>query len=168
MDMNPYSQPKDLYVSAAEMQKDNPQPPHESGSSFAEERFTPPNDHATIGTAAGWLKVLQDAAYETAKSKGWWPQDDQTDLHKGLLRMHGELSEAMEELSRAKDPRSIYYVDSADMPFGKPCGVAVELADVLLIMLGYCARFEIPLSEALMEKMVYNQCRPHKHGGKEF
>jgi len=49
----------------------------------------------------------------------------------------------------------------------KPVGIAAELADVVIRVLDSCEGFEIPLVDAMLAKMEYNQWRPKRHGGKK-
>lgn len=70
--------------------------------------------------------------------------------------------------------RNIYECTSCNHPHnvgdltsqGKPEGIAVEFADVLIRIADWCGKHNIPLEEALRAKMVYNKTRPHRHGGK--
>ena len=42
-----------------------------------------------------------------------------------------------------------------------------EMADVILRVMDYCAFYNLPVAEVLVEKMEYNATRPQKHGDKK-
>lgn len=97
-----------------------------------------------------------------AVEHGWWdggerPVGDQ------FTNFYGEVAEAWEEYRKyGMDPAYfLYYVE------GKPEGMAVELADVLIRIFDTCAHYNIPLEQALVEKMAYNETRPYRHGNKK-
>jgi NTP pyrophosphatase (non-canonical NTP hydrolase) len=107
-----------------------------------------------------------DAAHRTACDKGWWegfkgPGVGDTIIPEKIALIHSEVSEALEAYRAGLDPRKVY-LDSK----GKPEGVAAELADVLIRMMDLCGALDIPLWEAVVIKMRYNESRPHRHGGK--
>lgn len=82
-----------------------------------------------------------------------------------IALMHSELSEALEEVRTGKPLNETYY--NPDKPT-KPEGVPSELADVIIRVVGFCARHNIDIGAAVLEKMAYNESRPYKHGGKAF
>jgi len=51
---------------------------------------------------------------------------------------------------------------------GKPEGVASELADTVIRICDLAGMLGLDLGKAIVEKMVYNETRPHRHGGKAF
>jgi NTP pyrophosphatase (non-canonical NTP hydrolase) len=69
------------------------------------------------------------------------------------------LSETLEEVRAGRALAEIYHEAS-----GKPAGVAIELADLLIRVADLCGAHGIPLEEALRMKMAYNLTRPTKHG----
>lgn len=97
------------------------------------------------------------AAHETAKSKGWW-EEDRSDGELIAL-MHSELSEALEALRKGKDQDS-------HLPFF--LGVEVELADVVIRIMDYCAARQLRVGDAIIAKMAYNAQRSYRHGNKAF
>ena len=106
------------------------------------------------------IKELMKESNATAIAKGWW--EDERTFGDIIALMHSELSEALEEYRRegTRAYRMLWHSN------GKPEGIAVEFADVLIRIFDTCQRLEIPLEEALAEKLSYNQTRPYKHGGK--
>lgn len=89
--------------------------------------------------------------------------------------LHTEASEAFEEYRDGRQLGEIYHRED-----GKPEGVLVELADVVIRALHtmqYIADNEtvtvddlpvVPpsISDIIFEKMQFNQNRPYRHGGK--
>jgi NTP pyrophosphatase (non-canonical NTP hydrolase) len=105
------------------------------------------------------LKTLIEESHKTAVEKGWW--DDSRSAGDIFMNIAAEVSEAWEEYRTGCSFIEIYYKDS------KPEGIAVELADVLIRIFDVCAKYDIPLEEALCAKMKYNKQRPYRHGNKK-
>jgi NTP pyrophosphatase (non-canonical NTP hydrolase) len=100
---------------------------------------------------------LINQSYETAKAKGWWELPD-FNVGEKIALMHSELSEALECI-RNREP---------DMQIvnGKPEGMTVELADVIIRICDLAGHMNLPLEEALRVKLAYNLTRPYRHGNK--
>lgn len=98
-----------------------------------------------------------DASYKTAMEKGWW--DQPRTIPELIALMHSELSEALEDY---RTQEMLAVID----PSGKPIGLPVELADVIIRIADMCGYFNIPLEKALEMKLKYNTTRPYRHGGK--
>lgn len=102
-------------------------------------------------------------AHENAIEKGWWGEDGRADKPFGeiVALMHSELSEALEEYRAGRGLHEFYSSDG-----GKPEGIPVELADVVIRIADFCGRHGIDLTSAIERKMAYNRTRPYRHGGK--
>lgn len=113
--------------------------------------------------ATAMLAEYIRAAHATARDKGWW--DEEREFGTQLALMHSELSEALEAHRNGAAISAITLERDGDGR-DKPEGVAVEFADVLIRIFDTCARYNIPLEDALVHKMEYNKTRPYRHGGK--
>ena len=106
------------------------------------------------------IEELMAEAHATATEKGWHEEGaDMTRLPTMLMMMVSELAEALEEY-RAGCGFGLYMRD------GKPEGVVVELADVLIRIADTCKFYGMDLPYALRLKLDYNRTRAHRHGGK--
>jgi NTP pyrophosphatase (non-canonical NTP hydrolase) len=131
---------------------------------------------------AGLKKFMSDV-HRVSKEHGWWQPDDHKSTLECLALVTAEVAEAMEEV-RFDPPRPPIYqypaqtgetrfghpfivpADSSWSTAGKPEGLSVELADVILRILDLAEHHELPLIEALLLKHAYNATRPYKHGKK--
>jgi NTP pyrophosphatase (non-canonical NTP hydrolase) len=110
------------------------------------------------------INQLIHESYTTAVEKGWWAEGEGTDRSIGmaLMLMVSELSEALEEHRNGKALDEIWY-----QPNGKPEGIAVELADVIIRIADLVGHHKMPLVRALTEKLAYNKTREFRHGNKK-
>jgi NTP pyrophosphatase (non-canonical NTP hydrolase) len=106
------------------------------------------------------LNKLCKEAYENARSKGW--HDDERTFGEYISLVHSELSEALEDYRSGRGVNELYYEED------KPCGIPVELADVLIRIFDFCGLYDIDLQNAIDIKMKYNKTRSHRHGGKKI
>lgn len=112
------------------------------------------------------IKGIIESSYETAKEKGWWkPEKSFGEL---IALIHSELSEALEEYRTGKKPTEVYYNELDLSKDPKPEGIPIELADVIIRIADLCGHYGVDLEDAIRQKLIYNQTRPHRHGGKKL
>jgi NTP pyrophosphatase (non-canonical NTP hydrolase) len=118
--------------------------------------FLLPGNRLTIGS-------MQAAAWENSELKGFHEKDKEVPLEyvisTKLMLAVSELAESLEEVREGKP--LLYYGEK-----GKPEGIAAELADVVIRCGDLAGILGIDLQSAVIEKMNYNEGRPHLHGGK--
>jgi NTP pyrophosphatase (non-canonical NTP hydrolase) len=101
------------------------------------------------------------ACHSNAVSKEWW--NPAPTFPEALMLVVSELAEALEDYRGTLEPQHIHQTTT-----GKPIGIPVEMADVIIRVFDICGGFEIPLAEAVALKMAYNKTRPIRHGGKKL
>ncbi len=99
-----------------------------------------------------------DAIHANAVAHGFWEPDSEPTFGECCALIHEEISEAF---SAWRNGEPDEYIKD-----GKPEGVGVELADVVIRILDLCGHMDMPLGEILVRKMEYNKTRPYKHGKK--
>jgi len=110
------------------------------------------------------FKGIADAVeqiHANAVGHGWW--EDERSFGEILALIHSEASEALEEYRNGHSVKEIYYGDD-----GKPEGVPIELADIIIRIFDYCGHTGIDIASAITEKHEYNKGRPYRHGGKKI
>lgn len=135
------------------------------------------------------LSTLVDRAYQAAKDKGFHDDDDSVTSAHRLLLIVGEVIEAFEELRSGHSNTEVYatydlthqgvkfkgltelqvVAITGEFPselglIGKPEGVPVEIADVVIRLFDYAGTYGIDLEYEVLRKMSYNGTRPYKHG----
>jgi len=101
------------------------------------------------------ISQMQEEVHRTAIEHGWWEKP--RPVGEVLMLMVTELAEAMEAY-RSGNPES-----------GKIPGFSQmeeELADVVIRLLDFAGGEDLDIEGALIAKMLYNEKRPYRHGGK--
>ena len=120
------------------------------------------------------LNQIRDEIHKNAVDHGWW--DEERSFGEIIALCHAELSEALEEYRDGHDPDYIYAqigpghtirYDLSDKT-GKPEGIPIELADVIIRILDYCGRHNIDIEKAIRLKHQYNKTRTYRHGNKRI
>lgn len=115
------------------------------------------------------ISEMQAQAYDTARSKGW--HDDVEEERLGfptrLCLVHSEVSEALEDFRNAHGITETYYEPpKKEGDQQKPCGIPIELADIVIRIGDMCGKYGVDLEQAIKIKLEYNKSRPPRHGGK--
>ena len=106
------------------------------------------------------INDLVKKAHDISVKHGFWEKD--RNFGEVIALMHCELSEAFEEYRNGRGINETYYEEGQ-----KPCGIPLELADVIIRIFDFCGGNDIDLEKIMIEKMKYNETRPYKNGGKK-
>jgi NTP pyrophosphatase (non-canonical NTP hydrolase) len=108
--------------------------------------------------------ALTTAVWGMAQDKGW--HDDGPDGPRTfgdvIALIHSEATEALQDYRDGHGLDEVYYEGS------KPCGVGIELADVLIRVLDACGCYGIDIGDCVARKIAYNATRPYRHGNKRL
>ena len=114
------------------------------------------------------IRDLQRQSWEIAESKGWHDDEEETTFGDRVALCHSELSEALEDFRVLDkgDESGITVINYTET--GKPTGIPIEFADVIIRVAHMCEIYDIDLEAAIDIKMAYNRLRPYRHGGKRL
>lgn len=113
----------------------------------------------TEGTDISWNE-LEDESHRVAVKKGWY--ESPRTFGDFMALFHSEIAEAFEEYRNKRPYNEIYYDED-----GKPEGIPIEIADLLIRVADFCKAHGIDVVRAIQIKMYYNEFkRPWRHGGK--
>lgn len=101
----------------------------------------------TYKNLAKCVKHLTITCHDLAKAAGWW--DKERPVAECLCLIHSEISEALEG----------YRTDKIDDHLSNHQSLTVELADAMIRICDLAGGLDLPLGEALAEKLCYNQIR---------
>ena len=97
------------------------------------------------------LNDLAKEFYDNAVAHGFWQLPNKGER---IALMHSELSEALEAVRKPRESEKCPGLSSE----------VEELADAIIRILDYCARYGLPIHEAVVAKHEYNKTRPYMHG----
>lgn len=112
------------------------------------------------------LNMLAMTCHQMSKSKGFWEMEEivmnsypemiPVIMGSKLALIHSEVSEVLEEL--------LLEIPSMSKKIPDFTAEADECADIIIRVLDYCGKRNIPIGGAVRAKILYNGGRPHKHG----
>lgn len=111
------------------------------------------------------INRLVSDSYQVSEYNGW--HSIAASLPDRLCLIHSEVSEALEEFRSGRAFDEVYYED-LHTKFPKPCGIPIEMADIVIRAADFCGVYNIDLQEAIRIKQAYNKTRPQLHGGKKL
>lgn len=136
------------------------------------------------------VRALVDEAYANAVSKGFHDDDHEITPAHRLMLIAGEVNEAFEEIRSGFGLNETYFTYTANFNgqkikglnidqyialmghepafdegvVGKPEGVPMELADVVIRIFDFAGCYGIDLEQAIVQKMAFNSGREYRHG----
>ena len=127
-------------------------------------------NHSRIGTGEYcsegdyWnLSDLQRTSHNLAVQKGWYDSRDLSDPNVHITMLALIATEVHEAIEEVRDGGRLVYTDPET---GKPEGVGIELADVILRVCDYAEACGIHMPTLIRMKHEYNARREHRHGGR--
>lgn len=111
------------------------------------------------------LNELCQKAHDNSVKHGFWEGQGREAIPEKLMLIVSEVAEAL-ECYRSHEEDLWYDYPTYGEHAPKPCGIASELADVVIRVCDLAQRLGIDLDKAVEDKHAYNLTRPYKHGGK--
>lgn len=115
-------------------------------------------DPAFQGKFIMCISQLFEAVAAINRDNGW--RDLSVSKGERIALIHSECSELLEWCRKPKAEMSDHIPDFT--------GEAEELADVLIRVIDYSEIYNVPLASAVIEKLLFNQTRSKRHGGKRL
>lgn len=106
------------------------------------------------------IKQWQEEIHTLAKEKGWYDPSKKRSTGEIYMLIASEAFEAFEDFRNEK-PTKYYEGD-------KPCGEAIEMADIVLRVMDYCEYRGWSLEDLIQEKHNFNKTRSYRHNGKKL
>ena len=113
------------------------------------------------------VKELAKEVHALAINKGWYPVPSPT-FPECIAMFHSEISEALQLYRDGYAPEEIRIEPDALCESGKPTGIPIEFADVIIRVFDTCEFYGIDIEDAIIRKHEYNKTRPWRHGGKRI
>lgn len=126
------------------------------------------------------IKAISYKIHKNAKAKGFFEDGNRKNIGEMLMLIVTEVSEAMEadRIGKRADwsydnPPIIQPEQIDDKKFCELFEKEVkntfedEMADIVIRVMDMCAFKGIDLEWHILQKIRYNETRPHKHGGKK-
>lgn len=104
------------------------------------------------------IEALVRVAHGMARVKGWY-DDGPRNFGEQAMLIVSEVAEAVEESRDGRAMTEVY-----DGKNGKPEGIPIELADVLIRVADLAGAHGMPLGVSVTRKLLFNATRPPKHG----
>ena len=131
--------------------------------------------NSSLGSLSRQIVTINEA-------NGWNTPEVDTPVHQVavIALIAGEAHEAIEELRDGHGVDEIYHSSHVlgvveedglgefvnEQVVQKPEGVPIELADVIIRTLDFCAKRDIDIAAAIKMKLEYNKTRAFRHGDK--
>jgi NTP pyrophosphatase (non-canonical NTP hydrolase) len=113
------------------------------------------------------IRDMQAQAWVTAEDHGF--HDPVPSFGELIALIHSELSEALEAYREGLAFVDVYVVGVDELyDEGKPVGIWSELADVVIRVGDMAGILGIDLENAVVQKMLFNEGRPYRHGDKRL